>query len=167
MAMINHLLELGLRPHFGECLILLCEKQPSECSDYWEILWFFVERGMDVHYIRYPKGQSYFRFVSKYRDLGTALHDAVRVGNVRAVRLLLGEGADPSIRTTRRNMTCLDVAEEFGNAEIINLPWKLEEESIQTVLDWILLCGSTLGGPQISSTVAFDNYDVCSVLTVK
>ncbi|CZT19206.1 uncharacterized protein RCC_05052 [Ramularia collo-cygni] len=55
--------------------------------------------------------------VRRVVGLGTALHEAAKVGQLSAVRTLIASGADPSIRDSRGN-TALEVAEREHNLNV-------------------------------------------------
>jgi hypothetical protein len=111
LAFIRQLLELGADPrpadHAGFPPLIAALSSPTR-PDTLAVVALLLE----------------FRADPDQRGLNdyTALHVAVREGNVGAVRLLLEAGADPTARTRIDDLeTPLDLARETGNGEIARL----------------------------------------------
>jgi len=83
-------------------------------------------KGVDVNEI-----PDYEEMLRREREigLGTALHEAARIGQVEAVRLLLDRGADPWLKNTL-GRTALDLATEQGHDNVV----KVLSETLKSAL---------------------------------
>lgn len=74
----------------------------------------------DLDSIRYEHNDVFSYEGLKGAGLGTALHEAARVGNTEVARLLVEKGINAHKRDTRGRMA-LDIAEQEGHYAIANL----------------------------------------------
>ena len=91
-------------------------------SDTIEVLRLLVEQGAPINSTVYEDYPSWALF--HFMGLGTALHKAAELGNVDAVRYLIGEGADRSIKDTN-GRTAIELAQMLNQRQVIEA---LEEE---------------------------------------
>lgn len=85
-------------------------------SDTVEVLRLLVEQGTPINASVCEDYPSWALFY--FMGLGTALHKAVELGKVDAVRYLIGEGADPSIKDSK-GRTAIECAQIFNQREVI------------------------------------------------
>jgi ankyrin repeat protein len=83
----------------------------SKCQGSGETLEMFIAKGYDVNLQNIMPGN---------KPSSTALHAAATVGNTEAVQILLGRGADPTIKN-QDNMTALDYAVRFEHSSVVAL----------------------------------------------
>ena len=119
LAFVRTLLELGADPNYDDgdgfpALVAALAAKPAPehryagRDDVYELMELLLSFGADVGRLG----------VNGY----SALHRAAADGDVRAVRLLLAHGADPSMRTNVDDYeTPLEIAERNGRAEVVEL----------------------------------------------
>ncbi|KAK5173714.1 uncharacterized protein LTR77_002395 [Saxophila tyrrhenica] len=104
-------------PYRGE---LLHNAAMRTTGDAEEVVRMVLERcQLDINHIVY-EGDVFSYEVWKVSGLGTALHEAAKIGNASVVQLLLASGADVSIRDSC-GRTALEVAELFGHHSIVEM----------------------------------------------
>jgi ankyrin repeat protein len=94
-------------------------------TDVVDVLELLLDRGAPINQTMYEKHDWSRRF-HFWMPLGTALHEAGRVDNVKAARYLLSRGIDASIKDTKGD-TALEWARRCNSAKVVRLLEEVED----------------------------------------
>lgn len=92
-----------------------------------EVLELLLDRGARINQTMY-ENHDWSRRFHFWMPLGTALHEAARVDNVRAARYLLSRGIDASIKDTK-DRTALECARKCKSERVVKLLEEIENNT--------------------------------------
>lgn len=96
-------------------------------TDVVEVLELLLDRGALINQTMY-ENHDWSRRFHFWMPLGTALHEAGTLDNVKAARYLLGRGIDTSIKNTK-GLTALETARKYNSEKVAKLLKEVENNT--------------------------------------